>query len=140
MPSRRSPHSLTLYYQQSATDARQVNIAMALTSCGGGLCPDDPSQWPMGQVVYNGPFNPQADPSRPQLGLVEDFLLEVPEGLPAGDAVLSVYHLENIGVSFSQSYRVDLEFDFVPSRLLEFLTWSSRPFISTSACSPDHCP
>ena len=99
MPPRHSPDSLTLNHQQSATDARQVNIVMALTSCGGSLCLDDPSQWPMGQVIYNGPFKPQADHSRPQLGLVEDFSLEVPEGLPAGDAVLSVYHLEDIGVS-----------------------------------------
>lgn len=70
---------------------------IALTACY-DVC-DDPSQWGLGQVLYNGAFNPQYNVSEPQKSLYQDFVLNVPEGWPAGTSVLGVAHLLNIGVS-----------------------------------------
>lgn len=83
-------------FQQSTSDIAQVNVVIAVTPCF-DVC-DDPSQWGLGTVLYNGAFNPQDDTTQPQKGLHQDFNLTLPEGWPTGESVIGVAHLLNIGV------------------------------------------
>ena len=83
--------------QESTSDLSQVSIVIAITACY-DVC-DDPSQWGPGTVLYEGPFNPQHDSSAPQEGLHQAIHLPFPgQSWPAGESVLSVSHLFNVGV------------------------------------------
>ena len=73
---------------------QQVSVVVALVPCF-DVC-DDPSQWPLSTVLYNGPLN--LINTDPQTGLHQDFTFTLPEGWPSGGNALSVAHLLNVGV------------------------------------------
>ncbi|THG93771.1 hypothetical protein EW026_g7558 [Hermanssonia centrifuga] len=86
--------TVELHQAQSTSDVDQVSVVIALTPCY-DVC-DDPSQWGLATVLYNGAFNPQYNTSQPQKGLYQDFVLPL-SGWPTGGSVLSVAHLLDIG-------------------------------------------
>ncbi|KAF7797680.1 hypothetical protein EIP86_011083 [Pleurotus ostreatoroseus] len=91
-----------LHQAQSLSDIDQVSVVIALTPCY-DVC-DDPSQWGLGQVIYNGPFNPQYNSSFPQKGLYQDFTFQLQDGWPTVETVVSVSHLVNIGAERIPSF------------------------------------
>lgn len=74
---------------------------MAVAACENGVCPsNDPATFSnAGQVLFNGNFDPEFDPFEPDLGDFQEFDLTLPAGWPAGESVLLVGHVFNVGVS-----------------------------------------
>ncbi|THG96673.1 hypothetical protein EW026_g5202 [Hermanssonia centrifuga] len=89
-----SPFTVELQQAGSLGPVQQVSVVIAVTSCY-DVC-SDPTQWGLGTVLYNGPFNPQYNSSAPQKGLFQDFTLTMPDFVNGGVA-LQVSHLLNVG-------------------------------------------
>ena len=77
----------------------QVAIVLGLAPCPSGGCAGvDPGETGVGDVLFNGAWAPASDPSLPQLGLHQNFTVEVPDLGAAGPVLLSLTHLELVGV------------------------------------------
>ena len=59
----------------------------------------------MGTILFKGEFNPQSDPSAPEKGLHQTFPVQVPPFSEQGDNILSLTHLQMVGVSISTMSR-----------------------------------
>ncbi|PSS34133.1 hypothetical protein PHLCEN_2v1843 [Hermanssonia centrifuga] len=81
--------SFTVEVQQAkiAGEVDEISIFIGIAPCSGGSCDD------VGQVLYNGAYDPQQDPNNIGKGLFEDFLVQLPAGYPTGDSVLTVFHI-----------------------------------------------
>ncbi|EKM56261.1 uncharacterized protein PHACADRAFT_253293 [Phanerochaete carnosa HHB-10118-sp] len=86
-----------LQMDNTLSSMSQKSVLIALTACY-DVC-SQPAQWGPGTVLYNGTFNPQYNVSAPQKGLYQDFRLQLPEGWPSGESVLSVAHQFTVGAS-----------------------------------------
>ncbi|EMD34595.1 hypothetical protein CERSUDRAFT_116762 [Gelatoporia subvermispora B] len=88
--------TIQIHQDESLSDDVQLGIAIGLATCFSGSCANyDPSQDGMGTILYNGPFNPQHDPSDPEAGLQERFNLTFPGS--TGPSVLSVVQMQAVG-------------------------------------------
>ncbi|KAI0692799.1 hypothetical protein C8T65DRAFT_586310 [Cerioporus squamosus] len=87
-----------VHQDNSATDQVQVAVVLGLSPCLTGPCgtPGDPG---VGTILFKGEFTPQRDPSAPQKGLHQTFTVQVPQFAPQGDNILSLTHLQMVGVS-----------------------------------------
>ena len=85
--------------QDALTSILQVAIILGITTCPGNSCPiiNPSSPGGVGDVLFSGPWDPQAN-GPPQLGFHQNFTVEVPQ-LPSGEALLTLTHLELVGVS-----------------------------------------
>ncbi len=71
----------------------EISIFIGIAPCSGGSCDD------VGQVLYNGAYDPQRDPNNIGKGLFEDFSVQLPAGYPTGDSVLTVFHIADTQVN-----------------------------------------
>lgn len=81
-------------------------IILGITTCPGNSCPSINPSSPggVGDVLFSGSWDPQAN-GPPQLGFHQNFTVEVPQ-LPSGEALLTLTHLELVGVSESAASAV----------------------------------
>ena len=87
--------------QEAATDEVQVAIALGLAFCPSGSCEGvDPATSGVGTILFSGTWAPAFDPSAPMLGLHQNFSVTVPEFASTGPMLLSLTHLEFVGVSY----------------------------------------
>ncbi|EGN93890.1 hypothetical protein SERLA73DRAFT_144906 [Serpula lacrymans var. lacrymans S7.3] len=70
----------------------EVGIALAIDTCSNGTCPS-PSDV-LGSVLYSGPFKPTA---HAQQGFYQNFTVQIPSGLNAGEAIFTLTHLCLLG-------------------------------------------
>ena len=84
--------------QIAATDEVQVAIALGVDACPSGSCDGyDPATNGVGTILFSGTWEPAFDP---EFGFHQNFSVTVPEFASAGQALLSLTHLEFIGVSY----------------------------------------
>ncbi|KIM57491.1 hypothetical protein SCLCIDRAFT_130440 [Scleroderma citrinum Foug A] len=90
--------SLTVQIQRSnsLTGSEEVAIVIGFQSCGTNGC-ISPSSF-MGQILYNGPFDPQYHES--MTPPYENFTVQVPSSAAAGTALIGVVHVTLIGASY----------------------------------------
>jgi len=87
--------SKRLLLQNSLTGSEEVAVVIGLQSCPGTPC-IAPADF-MGQILYNGPFNPQYHETyNPPY---ENFTIQIPSNIATGTALLGVAHVTLIGVS-----------------------------------------
>lgn len=81
--------------QDTLTGSEEVAVVVGFQSCSPTGCLN-PADY-MGQILYNGPFNPQFhEPTNPPY---ENFTVQVPTSATPGSALLEVVHVTLIGVS-----------------------------------------
>lgn len=86
--------------QEAATDDVQIAIVLGLESCPNTPCTDIvPGGNGVGTILLKSLFDPQRDPSLPQEGLHQNFSMIVPENVSTGASILSLTHLQMVGVS-----------------------------------------
>ncbi|KAG1725702.1 uncharacterized protein EDB91DRAFT_1167562 [Suillus paluster] len=93
--------SLTVQVERPNTlsSTEEVAVVIGLQSCPGTPC-IDPADF-MGQILYNGPFNPQYQgPLGPPY---QNFTVQIPSSIASGTALLGVAHVALIGAGFSPS-------------------------------------
>ncbi|KIM51719.1 hypothetical protein SCLCIDRAFT_142655 [Scleroderma citrinum Foug A] len=90
--------SLTVQIQcpNSLTGSEEVAIVIGFQSCRTNGC-ISPSSF-MGQILYNGPFEPQYH--EPMTPLYENFTVQVPSSAATGTALIGVVHVTLIGASY----------------------------------------
>ncbi|KAH7889170.1 hypothetical protein F5I97DRAFT_1934137 [Phlebopus sp. FC_14] len=98
-PSGRTPvspgRSLTVQVSRpnTLTGSEEVAVVIGFQSCVGRPCVS-PADY-MGQILYNGPFNPQYhDPENPPY---ENFTVNIPSNAAHGIALIGVSHVTLIG-------------------------------------------
>jgi hypothetical protein len=83
------------FLKDTLTGSEEVAVVIGLQSC-----PETPCISPadlMGQILYNGPFNPQYHETyNPPY---ENFTVQVPSNIASGTALIGVAHVTLIGVS-----------------------------------------
>ncbi|KAG2063956.1 hypothetical protein BDR04DRAFT_1122908 [Suillus decipiens] len=73
--------------------SEEVAIVIGIQSCPGTPC-ISPADY-MGQILYNGPFNPQFhEPYNPPY---ENFTVQIPSSIANGTALLGVAHVALVG-------------------------------------------
>ncbi|KAH7910753.1 hypothetical protein BJ138DRAFT_1101590 [Hygrophoropsis aurantiaca] len=82
---------------QPTTDD-EIAIAIGLISCPNGQCPY-PDYEALGQVLYQGPFDPQFGPA--YYNLYQNFTVQIPASFPTGQALLGAVHFVLIGAEYS---------------------------------------
>ena len=83
------------FLKDTLTGSEEVAVVIGLQSCPGTPCisPTDL----MGQILYNGPFNPQYHETyNPPY---ENFTVQVPSNIASGTALIGVAHVTLVGVS-----------------------------------------
>ena len=83
--------------QLALTPLVQVSVLIAAVNCF-NTC-DQPDTWGPSTILYNGPFDPEEDPSQPQKNHFQDFSVSLDSVVP-GEVVISVAH-EMIAVNVS---------------------------------------
>jgi len=85
----------TALLQNSLTGSEEVAVVIGLQSCPGTPC-ISPADY-MGQILYNGPFNPQYHETyNPPY---ENFTVQIPSNSAVGTALIGVAHVTLVGVS-----------------------------------------
>ena len=90
--------------QDTLTGSEEVALVLSMAACPQGSCTSpqyNPSEI-LGQILYNGPYNPQP---HPEAGLSkpphQNFSIPVPTSLAPGDTVsLIATHFNLVGVSW----------------------------------------
>ncbi|KAG9317871.1 hypothetical protein JVU11DRAFT_2099 [Chiua virens] len=77
---------------ESMASCIQVGIALAMDTCGNGVCPQPSDQ--LGDVLYAGPWTPTAHAPG---GFYQNFTLQVSEYMTAGPAIFTLTHLCLLG-------------------------------------------
>lgn len=85
--------NLTVQIQRpnTLTSSEEVAVVIGLQTCAasGGVCASP--EYMMGQILYNGPFDPQyRDPTSAPY---ENFTVQIPSGMEKGLAQIGVIHL-----------------------------------------------
>ncbi|KAJ7723304.1 hypothetical protein DFH07DRAFT_783623 [Mycena maculata] len=80
------------------TGSTEVAIVIGLLSCVGlpDGCPSPADD--IGDVLYNGPYNPQFQEATPGKPPYQNFSVAIPGSVPSGPAQLSVVHLSLVGL------------------------------------------
>ncbi|PSS34122.1 hypothetical protein PHLCEN_2v1832 [Hermanssonia centrifuga] len=78
--------------QRSTDELQETSLLIGLTSCPDGEC-SPASFLGLGQVLFNGVFDPQTDPNQPAKGMFQDFLVTIPSDFPQGEAILTIFHV-----------------------------------------------
>jgi hypothetical protein len=87
--------SINIFLQDSLTGSEEVAVVIGIQSCPGAPC-IAPADY-MGQILYNGPFNPQFHEAyNPPY---ENFTVQIPSSIASGTALLGVAHVTLVGVS-----------------------------------------
>lgn len=77
----------------SLTGSEEVAVVIGIQSCPGTPC-ISPAGY-MGQILYNGPFNPQYHETyNPPY---ENFTVQIPSSIASGTALLGVVHVTLVG-------------------------------------------
>ncbi|KAF8832052.1 hypothetical protein HHX47_DHR1000933 [Lentinula edodes] len=79
----------------SLSSSQEVSIVIGLAPCGETECPDPKSE--LGEILYQGPFNPQYATPPDSLPPHQNYSLQVPASFAVGRATLAVAHLSLIG-------------------------------------------
>ncbi|KAG1839187.1 hypothetical protein C8R48DRAFT_621813 [Suillus tomentosus] len=77
------------------TGSVEVAVVIGIQSCPGTPC-IDPADY-MGQILYNGPFDPQFHET--YLPPYENFTVQIPSSIASGTALLGVVHVTLVGAS-----------------------------------------
>ncbi|KIM51714.1 hypothetical protein SCLCIDRAFT_142654 [Scleroderma citrinum Foug A] len=90
--------SLTVQVQHpnSLTGSEEVAVVIGFQSCRANGC-ISPSSY-MGQILYNGPFDPQYQES--MTPPYKNFTVQVPSSAAAGTALIGVVHVMLIGAGY----------------------------------------
>ncbi|EMD40034.1 hypothetical protein CERSUDRAFT_81333 [Gelatoporia subvermispora B] len=86
----------------SLTGSQEVAIVIALNSCSGhpdNSCASFDVTQDLGHILYSGPYDPEFHqgaglPNKPPY---QNFSVQVPSNLPAGEAALTVSHFSLVG-------------------------------------------
>jgi len=78
----------------SLTGSSEIGIGITLHHCVQNPCEDATED--LGDILYNGAFNPQFQSTGPRTPY-QNFSVAIPSGFPAGLAVLSVPHSSLVG-------------------------------------------
>lgn len=79
--------------ENSIMSCTEVGIALAITNCNNGVCPQPQDQ--LGNVLYAGPFTPTLQgPGQ----YYQKFKLQVPQYMSSGPAIFTLTHLCLLGV------------------------------------------
>ncbi len=70
----------------------EVSIFIGIAPCSGEC------DGVVGQVLFNGAYEPTLDSNNIAKGLFEDFSVQLPAGYPTGDSVLTVFHVADTQV------------------------------------------
>ncbi|OSD05617.1 hypothetical protein PYCCODRAFT_1464970 [Trametes coccinea BRFM310] len=85
----------------SLTPSKELSVAIGLLNCAqqqpdsSATCDGIDLTQGLGSVLYAGPYTPQVRPGGDDL--FQNFTVQVPEGFPAGPALLSVTHFALVG-------------------------------------------
>ncbi|KAJ3797929.1 hypothetical protein GGU11DRAFT_32967 [Lentinula aff. detonsa] len=85
----------------SLTSSQDVAIVIGLAPCSDTACPDTRSK--LGEILYQGTFNPQYATPPGALPPHQNFSLQIPASFAPGQATLGVAHLSLIGAVMSPS-------------------------------------
>ena len=88
------------FQQGSISDDVQIAVVLGVAPCLNTPCPT-PGEDGVGTVLLRSLFDPEDDPSTPELGLHQTFTVTPPASQPTGLSVLSLTHLQMVGVSRS---------------------------------------
>ncbi|KAG1792133.1 uncharacterized protein HD556DRAFT_1444646 [Suillus plorans] len=77
------------------TGSVEVAVVIGIQSCPGTPC-INPADY-MGQILYNGPFDPQVHGL--YLPPYENFTVQIPSSIASGTALLEVVHVTLVGAS-----------------------------------------
>lgn len=77
------------------TGSVEVAVVIGIQSCPGTPC-IDPADY-MGQILYNGPFDPQFHETT--FYPYENFTVQIPSSIASGTALLGVVHVALVGAS-----------------------------------------
>ncbi|KAG2065787.1 hypothetical protein BDR04DRAFT_1060113 [Suillus decipiens] len=94
-----SPGSnLTVQIQKpdSLTNSEEVAVVIGIQSCPGKPCSSPMVS--MGQILYNGPFNPQFPENMPGPPY-ENFTVQIPDGIASGTVLIGAVHVTLVGLS-----------------------------------------
>ncbi|KAH7929625.1 hypothetical protein BV22DRAFT_1029249 [Leucogyrophana mollusca] len=80
----------------SLTNVVHETVVIGIQSCPGGNC--FPTSEGLGQILYQGSYNPQFGSGSDDL--YEDFSVQIPASIAAGEAQLGVAHFYLIGAGF----------------------------------------
>ncbi|KAI0769745.1 hypothetical protein BD413DRAFT_613764 [Trametes elegans] len=94
--SKSAPLTVSVKKQNSLTGSTDVSVAIGLQACSTGNCDDLPGQGMIGTVLYAGAFEPKPDAAG---NVVQNFTVQVPDGVAEGAARLSVAHFYILGAS-----------------------------------------
>ncbi|KAJ3844914.1 hypothetical protein EV361DRAFT_944008 [Lentinula raphanica] len=83
----------------SLTSTQEVAIVIGLASCGNAPCPNTTSK--LGEILYQGSFNPQYSSPPGALPPHQNYSLQVPASFAAGQAILGVAHLSLVGAAMA---------------------------------------
>ncbi|KAJ3909361.1 hypothetical protein F5879DRAFT_83510 [Lentinula edodes] len=83
----------------SLSSSQEVSIVIGLAPCGETECPDPQSE--LGEILYQGPFNPQYATPPDSLPPHQNYSLQVLASFAVGRATLAVAHLSLIGAIMS---------------------------------------
>lgn len=82
----------------SLTGSHEVAIVIAVQSCEKINCTEFAPTEVLGSILYSGPYNPQYQSGSAQaLPPHQNFSFPLPQGMPHGNARLSVTHLSLVG-------------------------------------------
>ncbi|OCH88447.1 hypothetical protein OBBRIDRAFT_86295 [Obba rivulosa] len=82
------------------TGSQEIALVIALNSCTehpDNTCSSFDVTQDLGHVMYSGPFAPEYQSSEPDSQPAQNFTVLVPEGMPQGEAALTVSHFSLIG-------------------------------------------
>lgn len=86
----------------SLSGSEEVAVVIGIQSCPGAPC-ISPADY-MGQILYNGPFNPQYHETyNPPY---ENFTVQIPSSITAGTALIGVAHINLIGAGLYPSLEI----------------------------------
>ncbi|KAG2135182.1 uncharacterized protein EDB93DRAFT_1171184 [Suillus bovinus] len=77
----------------SLTGSEEVAVVIGIQSCPGSPC-ISPADY-MGQILYNGPFDPQFHET--YLPPYDNFTVQIPSSIANGTALLGVAHVTLVG-------------------------------------------
>lgn len=93
--------------QNFSSDVNQVAIILGVANCPDDSCADfEVSEDGVRNILFQGPFNPESDPSNPEKPPFQDFTVTIPDFLSEGPSVLSLVQLLTVGVSVPSSKRI----------------------------------